>query len=71
MNKRMKSLREQKNLSQRELARILSIYQQQYAMYEQGKTKIPTEIVIKLCKLYNISADYILGLTDEPRTLTD
>lgn len=71
MNKRIKTLREQKKLSQREIARILNIYQQQYAMYEQGKTKIPTEIVIKICKLYNISADYILGLTDDTRTLTD
>lgn len=68
---RIKAMRMTNNLSQRALSLKIGVVQQQYAKWEQGINKMPIEALEKLCKLYNISADYILGLTDEPRTLTD
>lgn len=68
---RIKSMRLANNLSQKALSLKIGVVQQQYAKWEQGHNKIPIEIIIKLCKLYNVSADYMLGLIDEPKTLTD
>lgn len=72
MYKRIKELREDKDLLQKEIAEILKITQRNYSYLETGKTDIPTDILIKLSYFYDISIDYILGLTDEikpyPRT---
>lgn len=65
MYKRIKELREDKDLLQKEIAEILNITQRNYSYLETGKTDIPTDILIKLSYFYNISIDYILGLTDE------
>ena len=59
---RLKELREDKDLKQKDLASILNIAQNTYSNYENGKTEPPYEIVKKLCLFYGVSADYILEL---------
>lgn len=61
---RIRDLREDADLSQKEIAKILNCSQQVYSNYELGQRDIPTAILIKLAKFYNVSADYILGLSD-------
>lgn len=60
--KRLKELREDRDLTQRQIATILNMPQSQYNRYETGKRDIPTDILKTLCLLYNTSADYILEL---------
>ena len=62
---RLRDLREDKDLSQREMGEILSCSQRVYSNYERGELDIPTEILIKLAKFHKTSTDYILGLTDK------
>ena len=64
MYSRIRELREDNDLKQRELAEILSCSQRVYSNYERGDIDIPTEILIKLAKHYDVSTDYILGLSD-------
>lgn len=66
---RIRALREDHDLKQKDLALILKTEQSYYAKYENGKRPIPTDRIIMLCRYYNVSADYILCLTDEPRPL--
>lgn len=66
---RLRDLREDKDLSQRQLVEILNMHKTTYANYEQGLREIPFELVIRLAKLYNVSIDYIAGLIDYPRPL--
>lgn len=61
---RLKDLREDRDFSQQYVAEYLSMKQPQYSRYERGLRDIPTDILIKLAKLYNTSTDYILGLTN-------
>ncbi len=61
---RLRDLREDKDLKQEDIAKVLKITRQQYQLYESGKRKIPIDLLIELCKFYNVSADYILGFTD-------
>ena len=61
---RLRDLREDNDLKQEDIAKALKITRQQYQLYESGKRKIPVDLLIELCKFYNISADYILGFTD-------
>lgn len=68
MYKRIRNLREDNDLKQRELAEILNCSQRIYSNYERGDVDIPTDILIKLADYYNVSADYILGRTDNPLT---
>lgn len=63
--KRLKDLREDRDLKQVNLAEILKITRQQYSLYELGKRDIPAEFIKVLAKFYNTSTDYILELTDE------
>lgn len=67
MYKRIRNLREDNDLKQRELAEILNCSQRIYSNYERGDVDIPTEILIKLARFYNTSIDYILGETDETK----
>jgi transcriptional regulator with XRE-family HTH domain len=60
--KRLRELREDHDLTQREVATIIGMPQTQYIRYEQGKRDIPTPALKRLCLLYKISADYILEL---------
>ncbi len=63
--KRIRDLREDKDLTQKDIADILNCSQQVYSNYELGQRDIPTEILIKLSLFYQVSTDYILGLTNE------
>ena len=60
------SLREDRDLSQKEIAAILGMSQTGYSKYETGENDIPTQILIKLAEYYNTTTDYLLGRTDEP-----
>lgn len=61
---RLKDLREDMDYSQQYVAEYLDMKQPQYSRYERGLRDIPTDILIRLAKLYNTSTDYILGLTN-------
>ena len=61
---RLKDLREDKDLLQKDIAKILNMSQTGYSKYEVGTNDIPTQILIKLALYYNTSIDYILGLTN-------
>ena len=63
--KRIKDRREDADLSQKQLAEILYMHKVTYGRYETGKTEIPFYIAILLAKHYNVSLDYIAGLTNE------
>lgn len=65
MYKRIRDLREDNDLSQKEIAKILNMSQTGYSKYEVGTNDVPTKILIQLSELYNTSVDYILGLTNE------
>ena len=65
MYKRIRDLREDMDLTQTNVAEYLGCTQVCYSFYETGKRDIPSETLIKLSKLFNVSVDYILGLTDE------
>lgn len=67
MYKRIRELREDKDLNQTQVAKILGMSQTGYSKYETGENDIPTEILIKLANFYNVSVDYILELTDNPK----
>lgn len=62
---RLRDLREDRDLSQQQVADFLDMKQPQYSRYERGLRDIPTDILIRLAAYYKTSADYILGLTDE------
>lgn len=62
---RIRQLREDHDLTQREMGQILSCSQRVYSNYERGELDIPTEILIRLADFYKISTDYILGRTDD------
>lgn len=64
MYQRIKDLREDADLSQRQIAERLNCSQQTYSNYETGARTIPPEILIKLAQFHNTSVDYLLGLTD-------
>jgi len=61
---RLRDLREDHELKQKEVAAFLGIDQRVYSNYEIGKREIPTHLVVRLADLYNTSADYILGRTN-------
>ena len=61
---RLKDLREDKDLLQKDIAKVLNMSQTGYSKYEVGTNDIPTNVLIKLSYFYNVSVDYILGLTN-------
>lgn len=65
---RIKDLREDHDLTQREIAEYLHIKQNTYSQYENGKRQLPIEFLIALAKYYKTSTDYILGLTEQKST---
>ena len=67
MFKRIRDLREDNDLTQKQVAAKLNCSQQVYSNYELGQRDIPTDILIKLSKLYKVSTDYILELSDNPK----
>ena len=66
---RIRDLREDRDLSQSDVAKVLQTTQQQYSKIETGRSDISGEKLKRLAEFYNVSADYILGLTPEPRRL--
>lgn len=67
--KRIRDLREDMDLTQSQVAKVLHTTQGYYSKYELGKREIPLHHIITLCKLYDVSADYILGFTNEKKRL--
>ncbi|GIO40331.1 helix-turn-helix domain-containing protein [Paenibacillus apis] len=63
MYKRIRDLREDRDLSQQQLAEFLNISQATYSRYESGNLDVPSSVLIKLSEFYNVSIDYILGQT--------
>ena len=66
---RLKDLREDKDLTQEQVAKILGTAREQYNKYELGKQEIPFHHVITLAKLYNVTIDYIAGIPAAPKKL--
>ena len=67
MYERLKNLREDHDLKQREMAAILNCSQRVYSNYERGDIDVPTEVLITLANYYGVSIDYILNQTDNPK----
>ena len=67
VGKRLKEFRKEQKLTQEKLASILNTTQSAIADYERGRYLIATPFLYQICKKYNISADYLLGKTDEPK----
>lgn len=62
MYQRIRDLREDRDLTQAEVARLLNVSQSTYSRYESGYLDVPSEVLIALSRFYNVSTDYILGL---------
>lgn len=67
---RLRDLREDADLTQKQVAEYLFVHTTQYRRYECGDSEIPLDVAIKLAKLYKVSLDYIAGLTNEKMGLT-
>ncbi len=66
MYNHIRELREDRDLKQRQVAEYLQCSQQVYSNYELGQRDIPTDILIKLAQFYDVSVDYLLGISDHP-----
>ncbi len=66
MYQRIRNLREDRDLKQWQIAKYLHCSQQVYSNYELGQRDVPTDVLIKLSDFYNVSVDYLLGLTTNP-----
>ncbi|MDE5994146.1 MAG: helix-turn-helix domain-containing protein [Oscillospiraceae bacterium] len=66
---RLEDLRKDKDLTQEQVAEQLGLKREQYRRYETGINEIKASFIIKVCKFYNVSADYLLGFTDTYKTL--
>jgi transcriptional regulator with XRE-family HTH domain len=64
MFQRLRDLREDRDLNQTEVAKMLGMSQTGYSKYETGENDIPTSVLIKLAAFYDTSIDYLLGITD-------
>lgn len=67
---RLRDLREDKDLSQTEIANVINTSQSYYAQYENGKRAIPFDRIVELANYYNVSLDYIAGRTNDKKGLT-
>ncbi|MCM1333488.1 MAG: helix-turn-helix transcriptional regulator [Bacteroides sp.] len=67
MFERIRNLREDHDMTQKEVAEYLFCDQSLYSKYERGVRDVPVSVVIKLARLYDTSTDYILGLTDRKK----
>ncbi len=66
---RLRDLREDHDLTQEQLVYLLHMHKTTYTNYEQGKREAPLFLAVRLARLYNVSLDYLAGLTDDPRPL--
>ena len=62
---RMRNLREDRDLTQREVAQVINKSQQGYSHIEDGRAELKIDDLIKLCKFYKVSADYFIGMKDK------
>ena len=67
--RRLRDLREDHDMTQDQLVAALGLNKTTYTNYEQGKREIPFQLAIRLAKLYNVSLDYIAGLSSTPKPL--
>jgi len=67
MYQKIRDLREDHDLKQRELAKYLNCSQRAYSNYELGQRVIPTDVLIRLANFYHVSIDYLLGQTSNPK----
>ncbi len=67
MYRRIRDLREDRDLNQTQVAKMLMMSQTGYSKYETGENDIPTAVLIKLSRFYGTSIDYLLGETDDPK----
>lgn len=67
MYPRIRDLREDRDMTQSQIAKILGMSQTGYSKYETGENDIPTAVLIQLARFYNTSIDYLLGETNDPR----
>jgi transcriptional regulator with XRE-family HTH domain len=66
--KRLRDLREDHDKTQQQIANVLGTSQTMYARYERGANELPIRHLLALCSYYGVSADYILGRADNPKT---
>ena len=64
---RIRDLREDRDMTQTDIARVLGMSQTGYSKYETGENDIPTSVLIRLARYYNTSIDYLLGETNDPK----
>ncbi|MBQ8747087.1 MAG: helix-turn-helix transcriptional regulator [Clostridia bacterium] len=67
MFENIRALREDRDITQKQVATYLHCSQQVYSNYELGQRDIPTDILIKLAEYYDVSVDFLLGLTENPK----
>lgn len=67
MYRRLRDLREDRDLTQKKLAELLDMSQTGYSKYETGENDVPTHVLLRLAEIYHTSVDYLLGRTDERR----
>lgn len=65
---RIRNVREDKDMTQAEIGRLLNKSQQGYNHIEAGRAELKIDDLIKLCEFYNLSADYLIGLTNTPKS---
>ena len=68
---RLRSVREDRDLTQAQLGQVLNKSQQGYNHIETGRAELKIEDLVKLCRYYDLSADYLIGLTHEPKSYKD
>ena len=67
--KRIRDLREDANMTHTDIAKIRGTSQTMYARYERGASELPIRHLLTLCNFYQVSSDYILGITDQKKSL--
>ena len=65
---RLRNIREDRDLTQAEIGRLLNKSQQGYNHIEAGRAELKIDDLVKLCKFYGLSADYVIGLTNKPKS---
>ena len=64
---RMRNLREDRDLTQSEVGKVINKSQQGYSHIEEGRAELKIDDLIRLCKFYNVSADYFIGISEKER----
>ena len=65
--KNLRAIREDRDIKQKDVAKVLNVSQNTYSQYETGVIALTAEVLIKLSKYYNVSIDYLLDQTDDPK----